>query len=208
VDVDLEPWDPLDHVIKRIFDMIFAAIGLLAAVPLMVCIAIAIKLEDNGSIFYSQQRTASFGDTFTIYKFRSMIEDAESDSGATISDEDIGGVDPRVTRVGKFLRVCHLDELPQMWSILIGDMSVVGPRPERPELEIDMEQDIIEWRRRWFVKPGLTGLAQIHEVTGYEPEKKLRHDIEYIRRRSLWFDIKIILRQIWKVLEDTIATLR
>jgi lipopolysaccharide/colanic/teichoic acid biosynthesis glycosyltransferase len=123
-------------------------------------------------------------DTFTVYKFRSMVPDAEAETGVKLSEEDAGGVDPRVTRVRKVLRRTHLDELPQLWSILMGDMSVVGPRPERPEPDADIERDVEDWPSRWFVKPGLTGLAQINDATGHEPDRKLRYDLEYIRKQS------------------------
>ena len=200
--VDLEPWDWQDYVIKRLFDVAFAGTALLVLSPVILAIAATIKLDSPGPVLYSQQRTAEFGETFTVYKFRSMIPDAESETGATVSAEDAGDVDPRVTRVGYVLRTTHLDEIPQLWSILVGDMSVVGPRPERPELDVDMERGVGQWRRRWFVKPGLTGLAQIRGATGHEPEVKLRHDIEYIRRQSFWFDLKIVLRQLWDVGTD------
>ena len=208
VDVELEPWDTLDHIAKRAFDVAFAGIGLLIAAPFVAGIALAIKLDDGGSILYGQERTATFGDTFQVYKFRSMMENAESTSGATISDEDAGDIDPRVTRVGRVLRRTHLDEIPQLWPVLTGEMSVVGPRPERPELDGDMETDAEAWRSRWFVKPGLTGLAQINDVTGHEPQRKLRYDIEYIRRQSFWFDLKMVTRQLWKVAVDVAATIR
>jgi len=202
VDVDLEPWDPLDHLFKRLFDVAFAGTGLLVLAPLIVAISVAIKIDDGGSILYRQERTAVFGESFPVYKFRSMIENAESKTGATISEEDAGGVDPRVTRVGRVLRKTHLDEIPQLWSILAGDMSVVGPRPERPELDSEIQNDGVDWEKRWFVKPGLTGLAQINDITGHEPVKKLRYDLEYVRRQSFWFDVKIVIRQVWKVLSD------
>ena len=208
VDVELEPWDTLDHIAKRGFDVAFAGTGLLFAAPIVAIVALAIKVDDGGSILYGQERTATFGDTFTVHKFRSMMENAESNSGATISAEDDGGVDPRVTRVGHIIRQTHLDEIPQLWAILLGRMSVVGPRPERPELDIDMETDAQAWRRRWFVKPGLTGLAQINDVTGHEPQRKLRYDVEYIRRQSFWFDLKIVTRQVWTVLVDLVETVR
>ncbi len=198
VDIDLEPWDWQDHLFKRAFDIAFASVGLLVWSPVIVFIALVIKLDSPGPVLYRQGRTAEFGETFTVYKFRSMVENAEEVTGAVISDEDAGGVDSRVTRIGQVLRKTHLDELPQLWSILVGDMSVVGPRPERPELDTDMEGDVVEWRKRWFVKPGLTGLAQINGVTGKEPEKKLRYDTEYIRRQSLLFDVKVVLRQVWQ----------
>ncbi|SFR90096.1 exopolysaccharide biosynthesis polyprenyl glycosylphosphotransferase [Halomicrobium zhouii] len=202
VDTDLEPWDWQDYMVKRVFDFAFAAVGLLALSPFIALIAIGIKLDSPGPVLYSQRRTAEFGETFTIYKFRSMVAHAESKTGAVLSQEDAGGVDPRVTRMGKILRKTHLDEIPQLWSVLVGDMSVVGPRPERPELEENIESDVDEWRSRWFVKPGLTGLAQINGITGHDPERKLRYDIEYIRQQSFWFDLKIVTRQIYGVVVD------
>jgi len=204
VEVDLEPWDWQDHVPKRIFDIVFALSVLVVLSPLLAVIAVAIKLGSSGPVLYAQKRTAEFGDTFTVYKFRSMVVDAESETGAKLSEEDRGGVDPRVTRVGRVLRKTHLDEIPQLWSILIGDMSVVGPRPERPELDNDIESSVGEWRHRWFVRPGLTGLAQINDATGHEPEEKLRYDIAYIRNQSFWFDLKIVIRQLWMVGADAV----
>jgi lipopolysaccharide/colanic/teichoic acid biosynthesis glycosyltransferase len=165
-------------------------------------IAIAIKLDSRGPIFYSQTRTAAFGETFRVYKFRSMVTDAEADTGAKLSEEDTGKGDPRVTRVGKVLRRTHLDEIPQLWSILVNDMSVVGPRPERPELDNDIETNVDKWRRRWFVKPGLTGMAQINGATGHQPAQKIQYDIQYIRQQSFSFDLKIVVRQLYTVLVD------
>jgi len=202
VAVELEPWDWQDYVFKRAFDVAFSVVGLLAFTPVIAVVAVAIKLDSPGPVFYSQARTAEFGETFEVYKFRSMVTDAEAETGATISEEDAGGRDPRVTRVGRVLRQTHLDEIPQLWSILVGDMSVVGPRPERPELDADIRTGVVEWRKRWFIKPGLTGLAQISGATGHEPEEKLRYDLEYVRKQSFWFDVKIVVRQVWDVLED------
>jgi exopolysaccharide biosynthesis polyprenyl glycosylphosphotransferase len=204
VDVDLDPWDWQEYVIKRAFDIAFAGVGLLVAAPLMAVIAVAIKLDSNGPVLYAQERTATFGETFTVYKFRSMVTDAEAETGVKLSEEDNGGRDPRVTRVGRVLRRTHLDEIPQLWSILRGDMSVVGPRPERPELDHDIEADVTAWRRRWFARPGLTGLAQINGATGYDPEEKLRYDVLYIREQSFWFDLKILVRQLWMVAIDAV----
>jgi lipopolysaccharide/colanic/teichoic acid biosynthesis glycosyltransferase len=205
VDIDIEPWDIQDHLLKRAFDVGFAGVGLLGLSPVIVAIAIAIKLDDGGSILYQQERTAVFGETFDVYKFRSMVEDAESATGVKISDEDEGGVDPRVTRVGRVLRQTHLDEIPQLWAVLSGKMSVVGPRPERPEIDADIQHGVDDWPKRWFVKPGLTGLAQINDVTGKEPGRKIRYDLQYIKRQSFSFDMKIVIRQIWKVLVDATA---
>jgi len=158
-------------------------------------------------VFYTQARTAAYGDTFDVYKFRSMITDAEAETGAKISEEDAGEVDPRVTRVGYILRKTHMDEIPQLWAILKGDMSVVGPRPERPEIDSDIQMDGTDWSKRWFIKPGLTGVAQINGATGHEPEQKLRYDIKYIREQSFWGDIQIVLRQIWMVITDTLLVM-
>jgi lipopolysaccharide/colanic/teichoic acid biosynthesis glycosyltransferase len=205
VDIDLEPWDWQDHIVKRGFDLAFALVGIVAFVPVSVLIALAVKLEDSGPILYGQERTATFGNTFTIYKFRSMVPDAEQD-GAILSQEDAGAEDPRVTRIGRVLRQTHLDEIPQLWSVFVGDMSVVGPRPERPELDTDMEADVGQWRSRWFVKPGLTGLAQINGATGFDPAEKLRYDVEYIREQDFWFDLKIVVRQMWMVVGDALMT--
>ncbi|EMA71022.1 sugar transferase [Halorubrum distributum] len=205
VDIDIEPWDVQDHLLKRAFDVAFAGGGLLGLSPIILAIAVAIKLDDGGSTLYQQERTAVFGETFDVYKFRSMVEDAESKTGVKISDEDDGGVDPRVTRVGRVLRQTHLDEIPQLWAVLSGKMSVVGPRPERPEIDADIQHGVDDWPKRWFVKPGLTGLAQINDVTGKEPDQKIRYDLQYIKRQSFSFDMKIVTRQIWKVLADSAA---
>jgi lipopolysaccharide/colanic/teichoic acid biosynthesis glycosyltransferase len=204
VDIVVEPWDWQDRMLKRGFDVVFAASGLLVLSPAILFISLAIKLDDGGSVLYRQDRTAEMGETFAVFKFRSMVEDAESKSGVKLSEEDAGGHDPRVTSVGRVLRATHLDEIPQLWSILVGDMAVVGPRPERPELDSDIQRGVISWRQRWFVKPGLTGLAQINDVTGHEPTKKLRYDVEYIRRQSLRFDLAIVIRQLWKVSADIV----
>jgi lipopolysaccharide/colanic/teichoic acid biosynthesis glycosyltransferase len=136
-----------------------------------------------------------------------MVENAESETGVTISDEDDGGVDPRVTRVGRVLRQTHLDEIPQLWAVLKGDMSAVGPRPERPELDSNIQTGVVDWRKRWFVKPGLTGLAQVNDVTGAEPDEKLRHDLQYVKRQSFTYDMKLVVRQIWKVMVDVLVTI-
>ncbi|MDB9250067.1 sugar transferase [Halorubrum ezzemoulense] len=205
VDIDIEPWDVQDHILKRAFDVAFSGIGLIGLSPIILAIAAAIKLDDGGSILYQQERTAVFGETFDVYKFRSMVEDAESATGVKISDEDEGGIDPRVTRVGRVLRQTHLDEIPQLWAVFSGKMSVVGPRPERPEIDADIQHGVDDWPKRWFVKPGLTGLAQINDVTGKEPDQKIRYDLQYIKRQSFNVDMKIVMRQIWKVLVDAAA---
>lgn len=197
VEVAIEPWDLQDYALKRLFDVAFATTGLVILLPIIVLISFVIKLDSDGPILFSQPRTTRFGRTFTFYKFRSMVPDAEDRTGVVVSREDAGERDPRVTRVGRFLRQTHLDEIPQLWSILVGDMSVVGPRPAQTEIEDEFESETSEWVKRWFVKPGLTGLAQVEDATGLEPKRKLHYDLLYIHKQSLTFDVKIVIRQLW-----------
>jgi lipopolysaccharide/colanic/teichoic acid biosynthesis glycosyltransferase len=162
--------------------------------PVIVVIAVAIKLDSPGPVLYQQDRTATFGETFPVYKFRTLKP--------TTRDVDLDIDENRRTPLGDFLRTTHLDEIPQLWSILTGDMSVVGPRPAITELEWEYVDQVSNWRQRWFVKPGLTGLAQINDATGHEPRAKLRYDIKYIRDQSLSYDTKIIFRQLLKIASD------
>lgn len=201
VDIDLEPWDSLDLLFKRLFDIVFALVGLAVFAPLMALISVAIRVDSPGPALYSQERTAGFGETFTVSKFRTMVSEGES---ATPSED---GENDRITRVGRVLRKTHLDELPQLMAILLGRMSVVGPRAAWTDEEQILERETASWRKRWFVKPGLTGLAQINDAKSTEPDAKLRYDLEYIRRQSFWFDLKIVLRQVWKVCVDTWETI-
>jgi len=167
-----------------------------------VLIALAIKLDDGESVLYRQERTAVFGETFDVYKFRTMR--SEGESYEPIEDED----NLRITRFGQLLRRTHLDEIPQLWSIFIGDMSVVGPRAVWTEEESILEEESDQWRKRWFIQPGLTGLAQIHDANSTNPEEKMRLDLEYVRRQSFWYDLKILLRQIWKVGQDIVDVVK
>ncbi|AZH27161.1 sugar transferase [Haloplanus aerogenes] len=202
VDIDVEPWDWQSHVLKRAFDIAFALAGLLVLGPVMLLIALAIKLDDGGPVFYAQQRTAEFGDTFTVYKFRTMVPEGES--ATPLDDEE----NDRITRVGRILRKTHLDEVPQLLTILSGQMSVVGPRAVWVDEEVEIESEVSSWCQRWFVKPGLTGLAQINGVTSTDPDEKLRYDVAYIRNQSFWFDVRIVIRQLWMVFVDAIRLLR
>lgn len=201
VNVDIEPWDIQDYVLKRGFDVAFSGIGLLVLSPVILGIAVAIKLDDGGSILYKQERTAVFGETFDVYKFRSMAPEGES---AKPVDDDENN---RITPVGRVLRQTHLDEIPQLWPILVGDMSVVGPRAVWTEEESLLEAQEQSWRKRWFVKPGLTGLAQVNDVKSTEPEEKLRYDLQYVKQQSFGYDLKLVVRQIWKVCVDAARTL-
>ncbi|QCP93300.1 sugar transferase [Haloarcula marismortui] len=202
VDVEIEPWDIQDYILKRAFDVVFATVGLILLSPVIIVIAAAIKIDDGGPILYTQERTAVFGEAFNIYKFRSMSPDEES---ATPVEDDENN---RITDVGRVLRRTHLDETPQLWSILVGDMSVVGPRAVWTAEESLLEADTRSWRQRWFVKPGLTGLAQVNDIKSTNPSEKLRLDLKYIRKQSFAFDLKLVIRQVWKVLGDVLVVVR
>ncbi|MBX0324025.1 sugar transferase [Halomicroarcula sp. F13] len=202
VEVAIEPWDLQDYLIKRAFDVVFSVAGLVTLTPVICVISAIIKLEDRGPVLYSQERTAVLGETFNIHKFRTMVPD----SGKVEPIEDVEN--DRITKVGRLLRQTHFDEIPQLWSILRGDMSVVGPRAVWTDEEHLLEAESEMWRKRWFVKPGLTGLAQIHNANSTNPEQKLRYDLEYVRKQSFRFDLQIVARQIWKVFDDLISSFR
>jgi len=179
-------WD--QEVIKRIEDICFSAVLLLITGPFFLIIAAMIKATDRGPVFYTQERLTKGGRIFHIYKFRTMIVDAEKKSGPVKAGEK----DPRILPVGRFLRATRLDELPQLINILKGDMSLVGPRPERPELAKIITKNIPEFEYRLKVKAGLTGYAQIYGkycTTSYD---KLKLDLTYIRNYSIWMDLKLI----------------
>ncbi len=180
---------------KRILDVVLTLMGLVVAIPLMIVIGIVIKLESKGPVFYCQERVGKNGKVYTLYKLRSMYENAE-ENGAQWAEKN----DPRVTRVGRFIRKTRLDELPQLFNVLKGDMSLVGPRPERPVFTYQFNEQIPGFINRLQVKPGLTGLAQVNG--GYElgPAEKLEYDLYYIENRSLWMDIIIIFKTIKIVL--------
>jgi len=201
VDIELEPWDSQDYLFKRAFDVAFSGAALLFLSPVIALIVLAIKLEGEGPVFFTQTRTYLYGNTFEIRKFRTLKPKPGGEVGTTIEED-------RHTPLGQFLRTTHLDELPQLWSILVGEMSVVGPRPAQTELEDEFENEADGWRQRWFVKPGLTGLAQIKEATSKDPARKLQYDLQYIRNQSFLYDVKILCRQLWKVFEDVVGLVR
>ncbi len=180
------------RIIKRIFDLIVCLLVMVIAAPIMLVTALAIKIEDGGPAFYKQKRATLNGKVFNIYKFRSMIVNAEKD-GKSIPATDH---DPRITKVGKFIRATRIDELPQLINILKGDMSIVGPRPERVEHMEKYSKDIAEFGFRLKVKGGLTGYAQIYGKYNTSPYDKLRLDLRYIEDYSFMLDIKLILMTI------------
>ena len=181
---------------KRTLDIVFSLFALLLMIIPMAVIAFLIKCTSPGSILYHQERLGLHGKKINVIKFRTMCEDAEKD-GVQWS---AGDKDPRITPLGRFMRTTHIDELPQFWCILKGDMSLVGPRPEREVYYDEFEQYIHGFRERLKVKPGLTGLAQVRGGYFLKPEKKILYDIEYIKNRSLWLDIKILFETVRVVL--------
>lgn len=174
---------------KRTFDIIFALILIVLTSPIMLITALAIKLCDHGPVLYKQTRCTRYQKDFSIYKFRSMIVDAEKDGGARLASEN----DDRITPVGKIIRATRIDELPQLFNILRGQMSFVGPRPERPEIMEEYREMIPEFDFRLRVKAGLTGYAQVFGRYNTTPYDKLKLDLYYIENYSLWTDMKLIL---------------
>jgi lipopolysaccharide/colanic/teichoic acid biosynthesis glycosyltransferase len=187
-------------MLKRCFDASLAGVGLVLSASLWGAIAAAIKLEDGGPIFFRQDRVGLGGRTFDALKFRSMRHDAESMTGAIQASEN----DPRVTRIGRMMRATAMDELPQLWNILRGDMSFVGPRALRPgEIEaggngaLTRLEDVPGFERRITVRPGLTGLAQIYAPRDVPRRQKFRYDRVYVNRHSLALDLRLILVSFW-----------
>jgi lipopolysaccharide/colanic/teichoic acid biosynthesis glycosyltransferase len=185
---------------KRALDIVLSSFGLVASAPLWALIACAVKLEDGGPVFYAQERVGRCGHRFHALKFRSMRPDAEVLTGAIQARAN----DPRVTRIGKILRATAMDELPQLWNILRGDMSFVGPRALRPG-EIETEsggrmvrlEDVPGFDCRITVRPGLTGLAQIYARRDVPRRHKFRYDRVYVARRSWTLDVRLILLSFW-----------
>lgn len=183
---------PVYDFFKRLADIVICSIALIALSWLFLLIAIIVKCSSHGPIIYKQERLGFNGKIITVPKFRSMGVDAEKD-GARWSE---GDDDPRIYSFGRFLRKSRLDELPQLWCCVIGTMSLVGPRPERECFAAEFEKYIHGFSERLRVKPGLTGWAQVNGGYDLPPEKKIVYDVEYIEKRSLWLDFKIMLRTI------------
>jgi lipopolysaccharide/colanic/teichoic acid biosynthesis glycosyltransferase len=184
---------------KRIFDAALASVGLALSAPVSLVCASLIKLEDGGPVFYTQERVGLGGRTFRALKFRSMRPDAEDGTGPLQARDG----DARVTRIGRIMRATAMDELPQLWNILRGDMSFVGPRALRPG-EIEREGDrlvaleaVPGYGRRIGVRPGLTGIAQVYAPRDISRRDKFKYDALYVRQQSFWLDIRLILLSFW-----------
>lgn len=181
------PWD----LWARLSSVVVAGAGLTVLSPVLVLIALAIRWDSAGGAIYRQARVGRQGRLFVMYKFRSMRPDAEQETGPVWATPD----DARVTRVGWWLRRLHLDELPQLWNVLVGDMNLIGPRPERPEFVQEFRRTIPDYELRHQVRPGMTGWAQVRVGYGIGvagAQAKLQYDLEYLRRRSLGLDLRIL----------------
>ena len=184
---------------KGVLDFVLAAVLAVLAAPLILVSAVLVKLTSRGPVIYTQQRVGLNGRVFTIYKLRTMRHNCEATSGAKWATKG----DARVTPLGRFLRATHLDELPQLWNVLKGDMSLVGPRPERPEFVGQLGRQIERYAERLRVRPGVTGLAQVQLPADTDLDsvrRKLAYDLYYVERGGLWLDLRLILSTVLKVL--------
>jgi lipopolysaccharide/colanic/teichoic acid biosynthesis glycosyltransferase len=175
---------------KLVAEWCLSLVLLTASAPLLVFVAMLVKLTSSGPVFYSQLRLGRGGTPYRVYKIRTMLHHCEKEVGAVWASKN----DPRVTPVGRFLRETHLDEIPQLWNVLRGEMSLIGPRPERPEIAVHLERVLPAYRRRLVVRPGITGLAQLRlpadrDLSGVR--RKLSHDLYYIRRVGFLLDLQL-----------------
>jgi lipopolysaccharide/colanic/teichoic acid biosynthesis glycosyltransferase len=192
--------------VKTGIEWVVALILLVLAAPVMVALAILVKLTSDGPIGYSQYRLGRFGKPFQLYKFRTMSHRCEAGTGPVWAVAN----DPRVTRVGRWLRDTHLDEIPQLWNVLRGQMSLIGPRPERPEIAAQIEQTLPAFRDRLLVRPGITGLAQMRLPADSDLDtvrRKLSHDLYYIRHLSAGLDARLALSTPLRLLGDVALSL-
>jgi sugar transferase (PEP-CTERM system associated) len=184
-----------NDLVKRVLDLAFGVLGFVVSIPIMVLVAVAVRLDSRGPIIYRQSRVGRMGKCFEVLKFRSMKVDAEKDNGAQWASQN----DPRMTRLGSFLRRYRLDELPQFINVIRGEMSFVGPRPERPCFVEDLRKTIAYYDERHSVRPGITGWAQVQYTYGASIEdafNKLEYDLFYLKNMSVTFDLAIILRTV------------
>ena len=179
--------------IKRVLDITACSLGLVLISPLLMIISAIVKISSKGPIFYGQVRMGVDGREFKMWKFRSMRTDDSNHEGWTVKD------DPRVTAIGKFIRKTSIDELPQLWNVVTGDMSLVGPRPERPKFVHEFKKDIPAYMLRHKMKAGITGWAQVNGWRGDTSiPKRIECDLWYIKNWSLWLDVSIIFLTFWK----------
>lgn len=188
IEVVRHPPGGITAAMKRAFDVVSAAVLLVVLAPLAIGVGVAVWMTSGRPVFYRQTRVGREGRPFTMFKFRTMHEQAESATGPVLAVEN----DPRATRVGRWLRAVRLDEFPQLWNVVRGDMSFVGPRPERPEFVESYQAEIHGYTERFKVSPGLTGYAQVNGEYHTSPETKLKYDLAYIYNHSLWLDLKIL----------------
>jgi len=181
--------------VKRALDNTLAGIGIAMATPVILLTAVLIKSVSPGPVFYRQERVGLNGKTFYIYKLRTMRSDAEKNSGPVWAQEN----DPRLIKFGRAIRKMHLDELPQLYNVLRGDMSIVGPRPERPVFVEKLSNEVVDYRKRIQVRPGITGLAQVwhsYDETIQDVRKKVKYDLLYIKEMCLMTDLRIMFRTV------------
>jgi len=190
------PYQRWYRFVKRIMDIIISLIGLVIFSPFMLIIALLIRLDSPGAPIFRQERVGRGGRSFTIYKFRSMIDCAKDETGPTMTEEN----DPRITLLGRILRRTSLDELLNLYNVLRGEMSIVGPRPERPIFSDQFSKEIKDWYKRLEVKPGITGLAQINGRYNLSPKDKAEYDLYYVKNQSLLLDLKVMVNTIKVVL--------
>jgi exopolysaccharide biosynthesis polyprenyl glycosylphosphotransferase len=178
---------------KRVFDVMVSGLSLVLLAPVMAAVALLVKLTSPGPIIFAQERVGRFGKRFMVYKFRTMVQDAEARTGPVLSG---GDADERLTKIGRILRKLRLDELPQFVNVFRGEMSLVGPRPERPVFVREYEQQTPSYARRHQVRPGITGLAQVCGGYHTDARDKLRFDLIYVAQHSIWLDLSILLRTV------------
>lgn len=183
------------HMVKRAFDIIASVLGIIFLSPLFLLTTVLIRCTSKGPVLFTQTRVGKDGTLFEIYKFRTMRVDAEKETGPVWAENN----DPRLIPIGRFLRKAHIDEIPQFINILKGEMSLIGPRPERPVFVQKFKKEITDYEKRLAVKPGITGLAQVwhtYDATIEDVRKKIKYDILYIKKVCLWTDLRILLRTV------------
>jgi len=195
IDLNASPLVGINRFIKELEDKILSLLILIIISPLLLFIAIGIKLTSPGPVFFRQERVSWNGRPFAMYKFRSMPVDVENTSGPVWAKSD----EQRATGLGAFLRKTSLDELPQFWNVLKGDMSIVGPRPERPFFVEKFKEEVPDYMKKHLVKAGITGWAQINGWRGdTDINKRIEYDLFYVENWSLWFDLKIIILTLFR----------